>query len=347
MLEGRKVLVLESDAAAAFPLGAALRRNGWAVIAAQDAAQAMQVARQQKPDAVVINALLAGGGGIVALKRLRSSVYTTAIPAICIAAPNGRDRAELAAAGAQEMIDPPGDPDAINAALSKCLGRAEMTYAVPPAVLGSRSRTAALEESGLLDSAEDERLDELTRLAATLLGVPVALVSVVDSTRQFFKSQTGLPEPWRSARQTPLSHSFCQWVVGGNEEVVICDVSQDPVLRSNLAVRDLGVSAYAGIPFRAKPGETLGSFCAIDTVPKEWTESELATLRDLSLVLESYLADTRAGDAQTKITTVANGIMGAARALLRDSERCGNAERLTLGRMVEEQSRRLVRLQGS
>ncbi|HSN69762.1 MAG TPA: response regulator, partial [Thermoanaerobaculia bacterium] len=166
MLEGRKVLILESNAAVAFPLGSALRKAGWAVISAQDAAQAMQVARQQKPDAVVLNATLAGGGGIVALKRLRSSVLTTTIPAICIVGRDSRERADLEAAGAQELIEPPGDPVAIEGALARHLGRRNtMTYQVPPVVLGSPARNTALRKSGLLDSPEDERLDELTRLA--------------------------------------------------------------------------------------------------------------------------------------------------------------------------------------
>lgn len=344
MLTGRKVLILESNAAAAFPLGSALRKAGWAVISAQDAAQAMQVARQQKPDAVVLNATLAGGGGIVALKRLRSSVLTTAIPAICIVARDTRERAELDAAGAQEMVDPPGDPASIDAALARHLGRrSTMSYEVPSAVLASPERTAALGKSGLLDTPPDEKLDELTRLAATLLAVPVALVSVVDATRQFFKSQIGLPEPWRSARQTPLTHSFCQWVVGGNEDLVVTSAREEPVLRSNLAVRDLGVEAYAGVPFRAGDGEALGSFCAVDTAPRQWTETELETLRDLSRVLESYLTDEP--DPRANVTAVANGVLGATRILLRDSPRCGTEERLTLGRMIEEQGRRLVRFQ--
>jgi CheY-like chemotaxis protein len=346
MLEGRKILLLESDAAAMFPLAAGLRRNGWAVVSAMDAVQAMQVGRQQKPDAVVVNAHLAGGGGIVALRRLRSSAWTANIPAICIAETSSRERDEFAAAGATEMIDPPGDAQTINEALARSLGRKGSIHLVPKEVLGSPARTEALAESALLDSAEETAFDELTRLAAALLNTPLALVSVVDSERQFFKSQFGLAEPLRTARQTPLSHSFCQWVAGGNEELVVEDARAHPVLATNLAVVELGVTSYAGVPFRSG-SEALGSFCAVDVVRREWTEEELATLRDLSLILESYVVER--GNAATppeRVTATGNAILGATRILLRESPRCGAAEKAALARIAEEQSHRLVRLVG-
>lgn len=336
-------MVLASDAAVSFPLASALRRHGWAVVSARDSAQAMQVARQQKPDAIVVDAGLAGGGGVAALQRLRSSILTAAIPAICVAPPASRAREEFAAAGASEIIDAPGDPEAVASAIDRALNRREPMM-VPLASLSSPPRTAALKESALLDSPEDERIDRLTRLTASLLGVPVALVSVVDADRQFFKSQTGLPEPWRSRRQTPLSHSFCQWVVAGDEEVVVGDALSHPVLQSNLAIRDLNVLAYAGVPFRARPGEPLGSFCAIDHRRREWQANELAVLRDLSLILEAYLAP----DEETAAPrAVASGILGATRTLLRDDIRPAPADRSVLAAITEELSRRLLRLHGT
>ncbi|HEY0593283.1 MAG TPA: GAF domain-containing protein [Thermoanaerobaculia bacterium] len=347
MVEGRKVLLLESDAAAMFPLSSGLRKNGWAVVGAMDAAQAMQIGRQQKPDAVVVNAQLAGGGGIVALQRLRSSAYTANIPAICITRPNSRERDEFAAAGALEMVDPPGDPGMISAALGRALNRPQALHLVPKEVLAAPPRVAALAESGLLDGPVEPAFDELTRLAATLLNTPLALVSVVDTDRQFFKSQFGLGEPLKSARQTPLSHSFCQWVVGGNEELVVDDARSHPVLATNLAVRDFGVTAYAGVPFRTNE-QALGSFCAVDVTPRSWTEEDLATLRDLSSVVEAYVAEKHGAlDPAARLAATGNAVIGATRVLVRGLPRCGPGERTALARIAEEQSRRMVRLAAS
>jgi GAF domain-containing protein len=147
--------------------------------------------------------------------------------------------------------------------------------AKPAPALGDPARLSALQRSALLDTPAEERFDRITRLASAVLGVPVTLVSLVDNRRQFFESQHGLPEPWASQRETPLSHSFCQHVVSRAAPLVVSDARQDPLVRDNLAVSDMGIVAYAGIPITSADGQVLGSFCAIDTQPHEWTEAEL------------------------------------------------------------------------
>lgn len=143
-------------------------------------------------------------------------------------------------------------------------------------------RLELLRKTQLLDAPVDEAFDRLTRLASKLLGVPVSLVSLVDEERQFFFSQVGLGEPWASARETPLSHSFCQYVVEDEAPLVIPDAREDERLRDNLAIPDLGVIAYAGMPLRLSSGEVLGSFCAIDSEPHGWADDEIAVLHDLA-----------------------------------------------------------------
>ncbi|MEO7040503.1 MAG: ATP-binding protein [Gemmatimonadaceae bacterium] len=144
------------------------------------------------------------------------------------------------------------------------------------------ARIAALARTGLLYGAPEPGFDRLTRLTATVLRVPVALVSIVDVDRQVFVGCLGLPEPWASRRQTPLSHSFCQHVVETRAPLIISDARVDPLVRDNLAVRELGVVAYAGIPLLTPDGSVLGSFCVIDTVPRDWTEKEIALLTSLA-----------------------------------------------------------------
>src|SRR3712207_2992610 len=154
--------------------------------------------------------------------------------------------------------------------------------AAPGSRLDDPQRLAALRATGLLDSPSEEAFDRLTRLVTRVLDVPVALVTLVDGDRQFFKSCVGLPEPWASRRGTPLTHSFCQYIVNTGEPLIIEDAREHPVLRSNLAIPDLGVIAYAGIPLTTADGQTIGTFCAIDRKPRQWSERELETLRDLA-----------------------------------------------------------------
>ncbi len=148
--------------------------------------------------------------------------------------------------------------------------------------LSDLGRLEALRLTGLMDSPCEPSFDRLTRLASRLLRAPVVLVSLVDPCRQFFKSSVGLPEPWASLRQTPLSHSFCQYVVGSGRPLVVGDARKRSPLRENRAVRDLGVIAYLGIPLATADGHVLGSFCAIDVVPREWDAVEVETMTDLA-----------------------------------------------------------------
>ena len=156
--------------------------------------------------------------------------------------------------------------------------------------LADPQRLAALRATALLDSPAEPEFDRLTSLAARILRVPVALTSLVDDRRQFFKSCFGLPDPVASERGTPLSHSFCQHVVRTGEPLVISDAREVADLRDNLAIRDLGLIAYLGVPLMAPGGEVLGSFCAIDHEPREWTADDIATVRDLAHAVMTEIA---------------------------------------------------------
>jgi GAF domain-containing protein len=135
----------------------------------------------------------------------------------------------------------------------------------------------------------DEAFDRFAGLVKRLLDVPVALVSLVDDERQYFPGQVGLAEPWSSKRETPLTHSFCQYVVIEGRSKVYQDARTDPQVLDNLAIPDLGVVAYAGMPLTDTDGRILGSLCAIDTKPRQWTPNELDVLRDLAEVCSSEL----------------------------------------------------------
>lgn len=173
-----------------------------------------------------------------------------------------------------------------------------------PPVVRDAARLAALRHTALLDTPAEEAFDRLTRLATKILHAPTALVSLVDEDRQFFKSCVGLPEPWASQRETPLSHSFCQHTIASGEPLVITDAREHPLVHQNLAIRDLNVVAYAGIPLITSDGESLGSFCVIDSQPRVWTAAEIEILNELaaSVIAEIDLCRaTREAQHQAKI----------------------------------------------
>jgi signal transduction histidine kinase/CheY-like chemotaxis protein/HPt (histidine-containing phosphotransfer) domain-containing protein len=174
-------------------------------------------------------------------------------------------------------------------------------------------RLTALRRTGLLDAPAEESFDRFTRLASKMIGVPVSLISLVDADRQFFLSQCGLPEPWATARETPLSHSFCQHVVHSSEPLIVDDARAHPLVRENLAVRDVDVIAYAGLPITSADGQLLGSFCAIDTRPRHWTNEEISILRDFAAAVSNEI--------QLRQALGQEEVGGAAREPVRTDER--------------------------
>jgi hypothetical protein len=152
----------------------------------------------------------------------------------------------------------------------------------PPPGIRDRRRVAALRATGLLDSPPEARFDRIVRLAASVLGAPTALVSLVDEHRQFFKSCVGLAEPWLSSRTTPLSHSFCQYAVSAREPLVVGDANRHPLLSGNPAIHDLGIVAYLGVPLVTTDGAALGTLCVIDSRPRVWTSDQVDLAREFA-----------------------------------------------------------------
>jgi serine phosphatase RsbU (regulator of sigma subunit) len=154
--------------------------------------------------------------------------------------------------------------------------------------LASAARLAVLRQAGL-SAAPDEGLERFARLVASVLAVPVALVSLVEADRQVFPGMVGLAEPWATSRQTPLSHSLCQHVAASGSPLVLPDARLDERTCTNLAIDDLGVIAYAGMPLTDGLGYVLGSLCAIDQRPRAWSPQELANLADLAAACSGEL----------------------------------------------------------
>jgi signal transduction histidine kinase len=144
------------------------------------------------------------------------------------------------------------------------------------------SRLRTLRETDWFEAAAKAAFDRLTRLVQEVLKVPVALITLVEDDRQIFLSQQGLDEPWASQGGTPLSHSFCQYVLPSPEPLAVIDARVHPLLKDNLAIPDLQVIAYLGVPLTLSSGETLGALCAIDNQPHTWDASELRILREMA-----------------------------------------------------------------
>ena len=135
--------------------------------------------------------------------------------------------------------------------------------------LTDTARLDALSKSGLKDSVPEKIFNSAVQLATQITGHPVELLSLVDGTRQFFKAETDLGGDAEKDRGTPLSHSFCQYVVATQSEFMVTDSVNDRRIHDNSAVADLGVAAYLGVPVRSSDGHILGSLSVIDNEPHD------------------------------------------------------------------------------
>ncbi len=154
-----------------------------------------------------------------------------------------------------------------------------------PQRINDPDRLAALHDLHLLDSKPEENFDRVSRLAAKLMDAPVAILSLIDENRQYFKSAVGLTGALVETRQTSLDRSFCKYVVTTGNPLVVDDASDHPVVCDNPATLDGSVGAYLGCPIRDINGYILGSFCVMDQIPRQWNESDVNLLQDLSALV--------------------------------------------------------------
>jgi formate hydrogenlyase transcriptional activator len=187
-------------------------------------------------------------------------------------------------------------------------------------VLEDEARLEALRRTSLLDSPPEEAFDRLTRLATTVLHVPVAIISLLDRDRQFIKSACGLSGSLESLRKTPLEHSFCKHPVGSGEPLVVADNRSHPVVGNYLAVTELGLMAYAGIPLITSDGHALGTFCVLDERPHDWTEEEVAILHVLASSTVSEIELRGLVDEQRALTAKLQSLVESRTSELRSSE---------------------------
>jgi diguanylate cyclase len=135
--------------------------------------------------------------------------------------------------------------------------------ALPP---DEAARLKALQQLAVLDTPAEVAFDALARAAAALCGVPIAMVSLVDADRQWFKARVGLD----SLRETPREQAFCAHTILQSEVFEVTDAQADPRFAGNpLVTGQQGIRFYAGAPVTLPGGAAVGTVCVIDRVPRQ------------------------------------------------------------------------------
>ena len=155
----------------------------------------------------------------------------------------------------------------------------------PPVPPDERERLETLRRLAILDTPRADPFDRVTRTCARMLGVPIVLVSLVDEERQWFKSRVGLDVP-----ETSREVAFCAHVVHARRSLVVPDALEDERFADNPLVTGAPhVRAYLGVPVRAPHGHALGTLCAIDRSPRDFTAPQVLAMERMAHVVEQLI----------------------------------------------------------
>jgi phosphoribosyl 1,2-cyclic phosphodiesterase/DNA-binding response OmpR family regulator len=280
------VLIALADDSLARLIEEAAHSAGVHAVRARDGVSVLRLARQYRPPLIFLED--AAGGGIDGLglcAELRAD-RDAALHAATIVMVAARERtAEGEAAGVSRWLITPFSCQYARAQLQAWLLRTSCRWIRPSLPPDEEARLAALQELSVLDTKPEERFDRLTRLAAAVADVPIALVSLVDQSRQWFKSHQGL-----SLTETTREVSFCAHVLASGTALVVPDTLLDERFADNpLVVGGTRIRFYAGFPIFHANGSCIGTLCLIDTSPRHLPAATIQRLEDLAQLVQNEL----------------------------------------------------------
>jgi len=155
----------------------------------------------------------------------------------------------------------------------------------PKLITNETARVEALHRYAILDTEPEQTFDDLVLLASFICKTPIALISLVDEDRQWFKSKAGL-----SVSETPREIAFCATAIQQPDLFVVPDTLNDERFRNNpLVVSEPNVRFYAGAPLIDEEGHALGTICVIDRIPRELAPDQQEALKALSRLVLAQL----------------------------------------------------------
>jgi DNA-binding response OmpR family regulator len=287
-LARKPVLLACADPALAQLLGDAARAEGLIVVAAASGDDALRKAHAEPWVLAIIARHVGDDDGRALLHAMRAKDGLQQLPAIIVASavepptPASSAGAETAVT---EWVIAPCSRQYLRTKLQAAILRTRARWQAPVTPPEEDQRIAALQRLAILDSAPEERYDRITRLASQLFKVPIALISLVDNERQWFKSRSGL-----QATETTRDVSFCAHAILESRALVVPDAMGDDRFADNPLVQsEPRVRFYAGQPIAAPDGSLVGTLCLIDHQPRHFNDADIKALGDLAAMVEREL----------------------------------------------------------
>jgi hypothetical protein len=290
-LVDKQVLIACTDGALADDIRESVRSEGLSPVVVDNVADARAAIDPQRLALAVIERRLAGHDGLALARDLRALQGLQQLPVIMLAPVDAcvADITKPAAPDAPTIVtdwlSPPFTPQYLRTKLRAGLLRTRARWLAPPVPDEEARRLQALHQLAILDTPPEERFDRITRLAARFFGVPIALISLVDKDRQWFKSRSG-----SLVQQTSREVSFCGHAILQPEALVVSDALADDRFADNpLVLSEPRLRFYAGYPIVASDGSAIGTLCLIDHKPRHFGSAQVKALRDMAALVEREL----------------------------------------------------------
>jgi phosphoribosyl 1,2-cyclic phosphodiesterase/DNA-binding response OmpR family regulator len=288
-LGGQVVLIGSADPVLAETISAALDDDRIDTRLAPDAATMLRLATTEHPALVLLDEHLPEGGIELcgAIRRLPDAELAE-LPVVILAGEEGS--VAEGGIGVTDWLVRPFSSVYLRTHVRAWLLRSHCRWLRAPVPDDEELRLAALRRLGILDTQPEERFDRLTRLAAALFDVPMALVSLLDRDRQWLKSTCGL-----EVRQTSREVSFCAHAILRQEVMIVADTLLDSRFADSPVVTgEPRIRFYAGCPIALPSGELAGALCLLDTHPRQLDPAKIRHLQDLAILVERELSSPSA-----------------------------------------------------
>jgi phosphoribosyl 1,2-cyclic phosphodiesterase/CheY-like chemotaxis protein len=285
-LAERSVLLGVADPSMAAVLSEAVRAEGIRSNFISVVDEARNLIDKDRPSLVILEHDRARVDGMATCRAIRQ-ITDHETPVVMVAAQE--DSGADVAAGVSDWLIKPFTSSYARTKIRAWVLRTECRWIRATIPDDEEQRIASLRELKILDTAPEERFDRITRLAAALFNVPMAIISLVDENRQWFKSCLGSND-----KETPRDVAFCAHVVYSREPMIVSDAFQDARFADNpLVINEPRIRFYAGYPLMLDNGSCIGTLCLLDTRPRTLEGPDLERLHDLAdIALREILAVT-------------------------------------------------------
>ena len=273
----RSVLLRIADPSMAAALSEVIRAEDIRTSFFSDIDEARKLISKDRPSLAILEHDMPRIDGLETCRAIRQGGdLANQLPVVVVAA--REDAATGTAAGVTEWLIKPFTSSYARTKIRAWVLRTACQWIRATIPQDEERRMASLRQLRVLDTEPEERFDRITRLATALFQVPIALVSLVDENRQWFKSCLGL-----NMKETSRDAAFCAHVVFGREPIIVPDTFQDARFADNpLVINEPRIRFYAGCPLILDDGSCIGTLCLIDTRPRTLERQDLAQLRDLA-----------------------------------------------------------------